>query len=334
MVRINEGVLARLALPVAIAWVTAGCAAPATDRRAERIWDVHAGAFVTERALIERLAAAPVVLLGELHDSAEHHALQARALRSLAGRGRRPALVMEQFDVEHQAALEAGRRAVSQRPAADRTADAEAIADAGRFDRRGWQWPFYRPLVEIALGFDLPIVAANASGATLRAVMQRGFDALGAGRPSALGLPPAMSDAQTATVTRAIVEGHCGLLPEARAGSMVRAQQARDAVMAEAVAMAARSTGDGAPRGAVLIAGNGHVRRDVGVPFYLDAVHRVAAVAVGFVESPDPDAPAREQLEGARGQYDYLWITRARERTDPCIELRERFKPGTRPAAG
>ena len=83
-------------------------------------------------------------------------------LESIAARGRRPVLALEQFDSEYQSELDAART---------RGADAEGLADAGRFDRKGWNWPLYRPLVQFALDHGWPLAAANLSRGEARAVV-------------------------------------------------------------------------------------------------------------------------------------------------------------------
>src|SRR5690349_16481807 len=50
---------------------------------AGKIWDVRAGAFVSQRDLLARLPSAPQVILGETHDNPEHHRLQRVVLDSL-----------------------------------------------------------------------------------------------------------------------------------------------------------------------------------------------------------------------------------------------------------
>ena len=75
--------------------------------------------------------------------------------------------------------------------------------------------------------------------------------------------------------------------------------------------------------GAVLIAGNGHVRADLGVPLYLGAAARRDVVTVAFLEV---DADAREpdiarRVTEARQSYDYLWLTDAVYRPDPCASM-------------
>lgn len=58
-----------------------------------KVWDVTAQRFVDPSAVVEHAAAVRFVLLGEIHDNAEHHRIQARILEELLKRGRRPALV-------------------------------------------------------------------------------------------------------------------------------------------------------------------------------------------------------------------------------------------------
>ena len=234
----------------------------------------------------------PVVLLGEVHDNAAQHALRAQALRAVLEGGARPAMLMEQFDRERQADLDAALA----RPGA--TADDvvhTAVPDAASM--QGWDWSFYRPYVALALEYRLPIVAANVSRADTRRLLKDGL-------PS-LGFDPAVpADVETAQAG-AIVDGHCGLLDAAQASRMVGAQVARDQFMARAIEA-------NAARGAVLLAGNGHVRRDVGVPRWLSAATRELSVAIGLLEPGDPNAAA----------FDVALTTLAQPRADPCEGMR------------
>jgi len=270
------------------AWAAlCGCAQalrPETHPLDGRIWDARAGAFIGEPALLARLAAADHVILGETHDNPVHHRLQRRVLDSLAGAGRRT-LAMEQFDGEHQAALDAARA---------RNVDADALADAGRFDRTGWNWPLYRPLVQFALDHGWPIVAANLSRGEARRIVAD---------PSRSGLAPAPPALQEA-LKRDLVEGHCGKLPPAKLlAGMIEAQRARDARMASAMKPPT-----------VLIAGSGHARRDRGVPLYLPGAR---VVSIAFVEVEEDRTTPRDYPQ----DFDHLWFTSRAAREDPCKEL-------------
>jgi uncharacterized iron-regulated protein len=268
---------------------------------AGRVWDVGAEHEISREALFGRASASRFVILGETHDNPEHHGLQARILAAMLQAGRSPALVMEQFDHEHQVALDAVRRRGERDP--------ERIADAGSFDRKGWSWPDYRPLVELAIANDLPIIAANMSREEARAVARAGRPAEGLG-PATAGLRGALE--------RDLVEGHCGMRPApAVLAGLIEAQRARDARMAAAL----ESSGD---RGAVLIVGAGHARRDRGAPVYLSGAARGRLLAVAFVEIE----PGRNELRAYAGEdlaasYDLVQFTQRAVREDPCKNLSE-----------
>jgi uncharacterized iron-regulated protein len=261
--------------------------------RAGRIWDVRAGTYVVAGDVRGAVLAAPVVLLGETHDNLEHHRLQRELLGAIVGSGRRPVLVMEQFDREFQPALE------TERAKPGRTV--ETVLAAGHFDRRSWQVEGYRPLVALALEFDLPIVAGNLSRDDARSIVRD---------PARAALPPVdkrVDEALAADIDRS----HCGeKAPPAVLAGMVAAQRARDLAMARSL------EGDPA-RGAVLIAGVGHVRADRGAPLYM--THRPLVVA--FIEiDPDLSRPA-QYLDGefaTPASFDYLWFTLRATRADPC----------------
>ena len=77
-----------------------------------------------------------------------------------------------------------------------------------------------------------------------------------------------------------IAAGHCNLLPREMLFPRARAQIARDIVMA-------RTLRPYAERGVVLLAGNGHVRRDIGVPAWLPRRIAGEAISIGILESGD-----------------------------------------------
>jgi uncharacterized iron-regulated protein len=240
-----------------------------------------------------------------VHDDAAQHALRARLIAKLADA--RPAVVMEIFDLGHDDAIA--------RAQAD-GGDADAIASAGELDRAGWRWPLHRPIIDAAIAARLPIRAANVGRSELMALARS--RSAGAWQQR-LGAAP-WGASEDAAMRDAIVESHCGVLPDDAVPAIAFAQRIRDAAMAQAVVSAARNGG-----GAVLLAGNGHVRRDIGAPHYLQPSELSAGaadiVSVAFVEASaddmrSPDFPRGIAAEHAA--YDYLWFTLPAERPDPC----------------
>jgi uncharacterized iron-regulated protein len=260
-------------------------------------------------ALVQAMQGHRIVLLGEVHDNAAQHALRAAALRQWVVQGARPAIAFEQFDGERQPDIERARR--------ERPADADYLIAQAK-GSGGWRWESYRPFVALALEYDLPIVAANLSRGEAMRVANNGWPALfDAATRSALRLDALPTDFRRKH-EEAIAIGHCNQLPADALPALARTQMARDIVMA-------RSIRPYAARGVVLLAGNGHVRRDVGVPFWLPADAARTSVSMGMLERDDSSVP-----ESAT-DFDAYVITDRAERPDPCKELAKHLRPVTAP---
>jgi uncharacterized iron-regulated protein len=245
-----------------------------------------------DRPLALRL---PVVLLGEVHDNAAQHALRGEAFAALLARGARPALALEQFDRDKQPLID---RLLAQNPRP--SADALIQAAGGT----GWQWPHYKPFIEAALAHGLPIVAANVGREEARRVMREGL--------AATGFDAAVPEDLLARQAIGIEASHCGLLDAATARRMALAQVARDQFMARVLQQHAE-------RGVVLLAGNGHVRVDIGVPHWMPPALRARSEAIGVLEQGD-----------TLTAYDRRIYTPAQTRPDPCEQMR-RTVPGPAP---
>lgn len=246
---------------------------------------------------------ADIVLLGEVHDNGQQHALRLETLRRLIAAGARPAIAFEQFDHERQPDIDRARR--------ERPRDVEhLVAAAG--GKPSWRWEYYRPFVQLALEHELPVVAANLSRADAIKVATQGWGAVFAPQErTRLGLDHLPADLVPAHA-RAIEEGHCGLMSAAELERLAPAQIARDIVLV-------RSIRPYFERGVVLLAGNGHVRKDIGMPIWFSPAERSRAVSIGLVE--DKKAISADELSR---RFDHAYLTATAERIDPCIALRAR----------
>lgn len=273
---------------------------PAGSSGNDDIWQARPGRFVPFADLLQQARAADIVLLGETHDNAAHHALQARLFAALADANPGPVLVMEQFDFQDQPRLDAVR-------GSDASPELR-LAALKLLMQPGWEWTAYQPLLAIAVERRLQVVAANIS----REALRRGVGALGEGEPQRLGLTSGWSTAQQAQLSREIADSHCDALPPAAVRAMSAAQRTRDAVMADRL-LSVRSGI------AVAILGRGHVRQDLAVPWYLQQRSPNSKVlAIALVEAAP--AAAADLAQGPLGQrYDYVVFTDAARRgADPC----------------
>ena len=275
-----------LLLVLALVPVFAGCATPSP---------------LDEDRLAAELARRPVVLLGEVHDNVVQHRIRADALRRLLEGGARPAIAFEQFDRERQGDIDRARR----EPPPEGHSLADHVIAQARAPKDSWDWARYRPFVELALQYDLPIVAANLSRSAAARVAREGPGAVFTEAERA-ELALDRFDDILAKHERVVQVGHCNMLPKSALPGLARAQIARDAVLA-------KSLRPYLERGVVLLTGNGHARRDIGVPRHLAAQDRPRAWSIGLLEEGNEE---RSRL------FDVALVSPAQDRPDPCAALK------------
>lgn len=246
------------------------------------------------QARLATLLPADALLLGEQHDAPAHQQLQRQTVQWLAARGALAALALEM--------AEQGRSTAG----LPRDASEADVQHALAWRDAGWPWQTYRPVVMAAVRAGVPVLGANLPAARQREAM----------RDAALDarLPPAALAEQQQRMR----DGHCGLLPESQIGPMTRVQIARDIAMADTV-RAARQPG----RTVLLVAGNGHVHRALGVPLHLppDLTTKVLSAQSGQAQAAI-DSEVTDTLPAHTSGADLLWPTPPVPPRDYCAELR------------
>lgn len=298
-----------------VAWVTLAAAAcstapPAWEESggaahplAGQIYRVADGTPVSEADLIEAAAAADFVLIGERHDNRDHHRLQARIVRSLQRDARQPrAVAFEMIGAERQLDIV---EYLDRHPG-----DAAGLGAAVGWASNGWPaWAEYEPIARAALANGAQIVAADLNQAEKRAVFSQGAQALRTSFVRRTGLDRDFPATLTSDLKSELHEAHCGQAPPEVLSGMYQVQRARDAMMADRLAAASGRAGG------ILIAGNGHVRNDRGVPWYLARLEPEArTLSIGLVEVRDDLQRPPHDLP-----YDYVWFTpRVDDGLDAC----------------
>jgi uncharacterized iron-regulated protein len=249
------------------------------------IRDLHSGEQLTPEQLIERLAPAPRVLVGEQHDNPDHHALELWLLQALEQKRAQGSVLMEMLNPDQQAKVDQAR--------------GHEVADlpAALAWQKNWEWSMYGPIVRHALAQPYPLLAANLDRSEIMGIYKN--------RPVLAGSASTAPSVQ-APLLEQIRESHCGLLPEEQLPSMLAVQQQRDRRMAQRLLAA--------PQPALLFAGAFHVRRDLGVPLHLGdlgAGQGSVSLVLAEVGKPVPATSA-----------DYVWYTPALPDKDHCAELR------------
>lgn len=234
--------------------------------------------------LITSMGAPALLLVGEQHDAIAHQRLQRQLIKALGQERRLAAVVMEM--------AEQGKSTRGMSPSAS---EAEVRQALDWNEQSGWPWPVYGPVVMAAVRQGVPVHGGNLPRQAMRSAMQNA------------SLDRSIAPDALAQQAQGIRQGHCGLLPDSQIPSMVRVQIARDqslARTAEALAQPGKTV--------MLIAGQGHVRSDLGVPAHLSAgVSRYIVMA-------------RTSADGAQSgdlPADATWTTDAPPAKDHCAEL-------------
>jgi len=236
---------------------------------------------------------AQVVILGEVHDNPAHHALQAEISAEIAP----SAFVFEMIDTAEAARIT---------PAA--AADPDGLAEALAWSETGWpDFAFYAPLFQQAAatavyGAEIPRSAAQEAFASSAA------DVFGADA-ARFGLTDPLPETEQVAREAEQLASHCDALPPEILPGFVEAQRLRDAELARQTLRALEATGGPV----VVITGNGHARRDWGVPAVLSvAAPDVQVFALGQVEGDLPES----------GPFDLIVTAPPIDRPDPCAAFR------------
>ncbi|MGI3211292.1 ChaN family lipoprotein [Roseovarius tibetensis] len=238
-------------------------------------------------------AAQDVAILGEIHDNPAHHAEQAEQVERL-----QPAALVFEMLTPDQAA----------RVTPELRGDSDALEAALDWASGGWpEFSMYYPIFTAAP--KAAIYGAMVPRDAARAVFEGGpADVFGEGA-ARYGLDEDLPPEQQATREALQMQAHCDALPEDMLPGMVDVQRLRDAVLARTVVEAIDDTGGPV----AVITGNGHARRDWGVPAVLARV------------APDLDLWVLGQTEEDRpleGGFDVVRSAPAPDRPDPCDAFR------------
>ncbi|SMH51486.1 ChaN family lipoprotein [Maritimibacter sp. HL-12] len=236
---------------------------------------------------------ADIVVLGEVHDNPAHHAVQAEAVAALAPR----AVVFEML-TEAQAA----------RVSDDALDDPDALAESLDWSASGWpDFEMYYPI--FTAGRGAAVYGAAVPREEARTAMQIGIARAFGAQAEAYGLTSELDAEELADRLNLQMAAHCNALPLDLLPGMVDLQRLRDAVLARAALDALAETGGPV----AVITGNGHARKDWGLPAY---VARIAPEVSLFSLGQSEDGAAPE------GGFDLVLDAPGVDRPDPCLAFR------------
>ena len=275
-----------LLLTAASALMTAGCAGrpelPILEQTGSR-------AAVQTATRLEALLPADVLLVGEQHDAAAHQQIEQQIVSSLATKGLLAAVALEMAEV--------GVSTAKLKPSATDLQTRSAL----KWDDKAWPWKAYGPAVMTAVRAGVPVLGANLPREQMSTSMND--NKLDGQLPG-----PALKAQQ-----QGIRIGHCNLLPESQITPMTRIQIAKDITMADTVHQLLLPG-----KTVVLLTGNGHADRTLGVPQHLRSDVNAKSLQLRAGDGAATDRP---------DAFDGVWPTPALPHTDYCAELKTQLLP-------
>ncbi|MEM1054752.1 MAG: ChaN family lipoprotein [Bacteroidota bacterium] len=243
--------------------------------------------------VVNAMANADVVFLGEIHDDSLGHVVQTHLLRAAHERfgTRRPLVLgLEMFETDVQGVLD--------EYAAGLIRERDFLAAS-----RPWgnYAEAYRPMVEFAIANDVPVVATNAPGRYVSYVSREGgADALTAlsddaraTMPATVAPPSDALDAAFREIMDRMGAAHAGMPGMPTMDGMLAAQNLRDVTMAWALHRAMPEATASARPLAIHLNGAFHSDSGLGIPEHLARIApglRVMTVTIGPDAMPGRDA--------------------------------------------
>lgn len=289
---------------------------PASASGRREISLVHRPMAGFDENILARLAHAQFILLGEVHDNPDHHGLRAAILsiaRCLSTSGS-AAAVFEHIRADQAGAIEGPREPAD-------------VAANDLFRRLDWPttgWPdqsMFQPLFTAAYANGLSILPGDPARGSVRQVAREGLAALTEPDRLRLGLDRELPAASHEALLAELVASHCNMMPPSAMNGLAQAQRYRDAHLAATMLAAGERN-----EKVFLLAGNGHVRSDRGVPWHLRNRKPDARVlTIMLVEVEDGRKDERSYVPtGPDGTpaADLIIFTPRAARPDPCEKMR------------
>ncbi|MEL6735728.1 MAG: ChaN family lipoprotein [Pseudomonadota bacterium] len=287
-----------------------------------RIFD-GSGIASTWDAMLKATDRSDVILVGETHTNADHHAIQAAMAKTL--QGRLFVTVFEMVPRRFQPVLDRART--------DGLSGKE-LGTALEWEKRGWgSFSAYAPIFAAAQAGGSRLIAGNPNEDTTRALSRGGLEAIEQTVVDQTGLNLPVSDAVQAALIKEMADSHCNMLPERILPNMALVQRLRDGMMARVTKDALMEGTDSSQ--ALIITGNGHARNDRGIPAVMQSLRTgLFTLSIGLIDVSRGDLTFGDYgLTGDDGKplYDFVVFTPRDNIGDPCEMMRQQMKARSKP---
>ncbi|CAN5748484.1 ChaN family lipoprotein [soil metagenome] len=237
----------------------------------------------THRDILQAIATAQVVYLGETHDDPADHTAQLEIVQALAQQNE-VAIALEMFQRPFQPVLDAYL--------AGTLTEVELIAQSEYDTRWAFPWEFYAPILRYAKANQIPLIALNTPAEVTRQVVRTGLASL---TDADLQYIPPLADIDT---TNQAYRDWIGAAFSAHGSdhgldfdNFFAAQVLWDETMAEGIVEQLATDPN---RQVIVLAGEGHIAYGYGIPSRvarcLPATTQATLMLIPAAEAPEPNA--------------------------------------------
>ena len=245
-----------------------------------RIIDTRTQRQISVTELLNALGQYQYILLGEEHDNALHHQIETALIKQLEQQRPLSAVVIEMMDVGQQALISQTQKELHT------CCQYSPSQIRQKLHWAKWDWSQYQDFIVSRMNSNTPLLGANLTEPEIQTLMQGAQPLQGN-----LSIRPSVQQK-----IAQLVQSHHTIDANLLA-KRVQIQQFRDRRMAETLQKQTALS--------VLVAGNHHVQKDIGVPLHL-------ADYAQQQQKPLPNVTImlKSAVENTNvSQADYVWIT-------------------------
>ena len=288
------------------------------------LWvDLCTGEPCSYKEVLDDLATADVIYLGERHGILRHHHLQARIVQDLTAKKIPLVLGLEMLEKQYQPILDRYNKG---------EIDFEQLAKETDWKNHWNNYQDYKETLEAARKAGAPILALNARAETIRNIARKGgLGKIDAESRKELPAGIQLDDPAYKQMIQPLIMGHMSANPDFLK-PVYEAQICRDEMMAATLCDFLK-TSEGKGRKAVVLCGNIHAACGLGTPARV--LRRLPAIkdrivsfsASGDVKLTPPQIASRRPVHTTREDIrkvnlriaDYLYVTAPKKETKKSL---------------
>ena len=261
-----------------------------------KIYSANSGKSVSFAEMIQEMAKARLVYVGETHNSLPMHQIQAKIIQGLYEQDRHLSVGLEMYPVTQQEALNKWSLGIQ--------SEEEFIRDGQWYVNWNFHFGFYQDIFKVVKRNSIPLYALNVPREIINKVRMKGWNALSEEEKEMVPEPD-LTNQDHRTLIRTIFESS-DLPPQMKGKGLemafeglYRAQTAWDETMAQN-ALGALNKEEGK---VVVLAGSGHLLYNLGISLRAYHKRRLPFKTVVCVIIPED----KKDIQVSRSLADFVW---------------------------